>query len=154
MSNGASFLGRYLSSIYIPIANNIGLNTTWNFFSPDPAHTMYFKYYVYKNDDSGDLSIDSEEHYFPENIKDHNFRMDQRRLSYVMRFLALDQNRIESIFIPWVCKNNPKATHVRTEVELYRIPTLEVVQTLGPDFLNQIPAEEINPVMHECKNSI
>ena len=151
MSNGSSFLGHYLSFLYAPVANCIGLNTTWNFFSPDPAHTMYLKYIVYYQDEYGNQKQEPLVKYFPDNIKEHNFRMDQRRLSYVMRFMAIDQLRIQKYFIPWVCKQFPGATHVQTEIELYRIPSLDVVTTLkSENYYDLVHQEEVNPSMYAC----
>jgi hypothetical protein len=154
LGNGSSFLGRSLAFAYLPIANSIGLNTTWNFFSPDPAHTMYLRYRVLFQDEFGNDKQESFEKYFPENSMDNNFWLQHRRLSYVMRFLAADQYRIEKFLVPWICKQNAEATHVQTELVLYRIPALDVVSTLKSenyeDFLNP---EQINPMTFQCGHS-
>ncbi len=151
MSNGSSFMGRYLSFLYIPMANSIGLNTTWNFFSPDPAHTMFLKYVVYFQDEYGNQKQDPIVSYYPENIKEHNFRMDQRRLSYVMRFLAIEPARLEKYFVPWVCRQYPGATHVQTEIEIFRIPPLDVVTTLkSENYYDLVHQEQMNSSMYVC----
>jgi hypothetical protein len=154
LGNGSSFMGRSLASLYLPVANSIGLNTTWNFFSPDPAHTMYLRYRVLFQDEFGNDKQESFEKYFPENAQDNNFWLQHRRLSYVMRFLAADQYRIEKFLVPWICKQHPKASHIQTELVLYRIPALDVVSTLKSenydDFLN---AEQINPMTFQCGKS-
>src|SRR4051812_36520058 len=47
LPNSSSFLGRALEPWIVPYANLLGLNVTWNFFAPDPAHTMYINYFVH-----------------------------------------------------------------------------------------------------------
>src|SRR5579871_3993566 len=42
LPNGGSFLGRYSEKYILEYGNFLGINTPWNLFSPDPAHTMYF----------------------------------------------------------------------------------------------------------------
>ena len=152
MSNGSSFLGHYLSALYLPVANSIGLNTTWNFFSPDPAHTMYLRYRVLFQDEYGNAKKESIEKYFPEDIQENNFWLHHRRLSYVMRFMASDQNRIQHFLVPWICKQNPEATHIQTEMLIYRIPSLDVVATLkSENYEDMIAQEEVNQAMYNCE---
>ena len=151
LGNGSSFLGRKLGFIYTPVANSIGLNTTWNFFSPDPAQTMYLRYRILFHDDYVNDTKESQEKYFPENALENNFWLQNRRLSYVMRFMAMDGARIEHFLVPWICKKNPEATHIQTELLLYRIPPLDVVSTLKQEnydeMLNQ---EQINQMTYAC----
>jgi hypothetical protein len=151
LGNGSSFMGRHLSRIYLPVANSIGLNTTWNFFSPDPAHTMYLKYRVLFLDEYNNDKKEPIESYFPENALENNFWLHHRRLGYVMRFLSADQSRIEKFLIPWVCKKNPEATHVQTELLLYRIPALDVVTTLKTENYEELlTQEQLNQMTYAC----
>jgi hypothetical protein len=151
MSNGSSFLGRYLSFFYIPVANSIGLNTTWNFFSPDPAHTMYLKYVIHFENEYGDPINDSIEKFFPDESQNSDFRMHVRRMSYVMRFLSMDQNRLREFFVPWVCRQYPDATRIQTMTLFYRIPTLDLVSTLSDsDYMDLVKEEQFNENIFSC----
>jgi hypothetical protein len=152
LGNGSSFMGRHLGFIYTPIANSIGLNTTWNFFSPDPAHTMYLRYRILFHDDYGNELRESIEKYFPEDALDNNFWMHHRRLSYVMRFLAADPNNIQKFLIPWLCQKNPEATHIQTEMLLFKIPALDLVTTLSDEnYDDMVHQQEINQMTYDCK---
>lgn len=152
MGNGQSFLGRYLSPIYTPVANLIGLNTTWNFFSPDPANIMYFRYDVIFEDEFGQATAETIEEYFPKSKDEgHDFRLDERRSSYAMRWLAMDQERIRQFFIPMVCRDHPKARKVQLEFIVKRIPPLEKVMTLqNENYEDLIQAEEVGRNMYDC----
>ena len=156
--NGSSFLGRYFQSVFNPVANTIGLNTTWNFFSPDPAHTMYLKYYVLFEDDYGNETADTIIGYYPDS-KDQgdDFRLDKKRDSYAMRFLAVDPYRIETFFTPWICRKHPTAKKLQVELFVNRIPTLDqVIANVNNDIMdydNMLRTEEINRYIYECPNA-
>lgn len=169
MGNGSSFMGRYFQPIYTPVANSIGLNTTWNFFSPDPAHIMYIKYVVFFDQPISDLNVsqsnnlsseqvstkDPIEGFYPESKgQGGDFHLSKKRDSYAMRFLVVDSNRIQNFFIPWICHKYSGATYVQVEVILNRIPSLDkvisVVNTGYEDYDNLISNEEISRYSYEC----
>ncbi len=153
LGNGSSFLGRYFQSAFNPVANTIGLNTTWNFFSPDPAHTMYLRYFVIFEDDLGNTTAETIEGFYPTS-KDHgdDFRLDKKRESYAMRFLAVDPYRLEAFFTPWICRKHPGARKVQVELFVNRIPTLDqVIANSGiTDFENLLSTQQINRYIYEC----
>lgn len=155
MGNGSSFLGRYLEYFYTPVANTIGLNTTWNFFSPDPAHTMYIKYNVFFEDAYGKTLQEPIEAYYPESKDQGNdFRLDQKRASYVMRFLVFEPSRIQKFFVPWMCRRHPSSSKIQVEVILNRIPTLDQVMAVVNHSLKSydslVSDEEISRYSYEC----
>lgn len=155
MGNGGSFLGRYLSPFFIPVANSIGLNTTWNFFSPDPAHTMYFHYFIIFEDGYGNTTKETIESYYPES-KDlgGDFRLDKKRHSYAMRFLAIDFSRVGQFFVPWKCRENPEATKIQVEMVVNRIPAIETVMTLKDEnYDDLVKPEEVNRMIYDCQRS-
>src|SRR6185312_6105947 len=49
----------------------------------------------------------------------------KRRFLYAMRFLLLDNNRMQTILGPWLCRENPGATRVIMENRLVPIPNLD-----------------------------
>lgn len=124
MANGGSYLGRKLSFL-VPYANSIGLNTTWNFFSPDPAHTMYFRSIVYFEDENGENIKDPEEEYFPPERTNVVIDGTKRRLLYAMRFLMIDTVRIEMLLGPWLCRSHPGSTSLTIEQTIETIPPLD-----------------------------
>jgi len=151
MGNGSSFLGRYLGKYYFPLANTIGVNTTWNFFSPDPAHIMYFRYYVYYEDSYGNQLKDPEELYYPEQKDGSNFAMNIRRQNYMMRFMAIDPSRIQNYFAPWICKQHPGATRVQFTLIIDHIPPLDkVIALTETDFSELLRHEEVNQNVFNC----
>lgn len=152
MGNGHSFLGRYLSPFYIPVANTIGLNTTWNFFSPDPAHTMYFRYDVIFEDDTGHTTKESVEGFFPES-KDQggDFSLDKRRFAYAMRWLAIDPERIRLFFVPMICRQYPQAKKIQVEMVVNPVPAIEKVITLkNENYESLVTTEEIGRSSYDC----
>ncbi len=151
LGNGTSFFARELGFLFAPVANLVGLNTTWNFFSPDPAHTMYLRYRVYFDDAYGNPTKEAIEDYFPEKKHEGDFRPHIRRMNYVMRFFTANSERMQKYFVPWLCRRYPGSTRVQTEVELHRIPNLEVASKLSAiDYDELTQQEEINQNESKC----
>lgn len=152
MGNGSSFLGRYLGQYYFPVANTTGVNTTWNFFSPDPAHIMYVHYIVHFEDDYGNPTKDPKEYFYPEQKDGSNFAMNVRRHNYMMRFMVIDPIRVAQFFVPWVCKQNPGSTKVQFALILHRIPSLDKVITLkDTPYSDLLTTEELNQNVYSCQ---
>lgn len=151
LGNGSSFLGHYLAEYYTPVANMVGLNTTWNFFSPDPAHTMYLRYTVHFEDEYGNPKQEAIQSLYPPEETNRDFATHIRRLSYQMRFLVASSEHIKKYFVPWICQKYPGATRIQTDVLLSRIPNLEVASTLSnSNYDDLVKQEEVNPNVFSC----
>lgn len=122
--NGSSYLGR-ASTLLVPYANILGLNTTWNFFSPDPAHTMFLKYSIRFEDADGNELREPLDGFIPPEKEQIAVDSSKRRFLYAVRFLILDTNRMKVILGPWLCRQNPGASHVKMEQMLEPIPNLD-----------------------------
>lgn len=158
LGNGSSFVGRYFEPFFNPVANSIGLNTTWNFFSPDPAHTMYLKYFVFFEDALGHaLQEPIEGYYPPSRDRAEDFSLDKKRDAYAMRFVAMDPVRLQSFFTPWICRKYPGASQLQIELIVNRIPALDKVIAVvnkGIDtYENLITSEEISRYVFECPHA-
>lgn len=158
LGNGSSFMGRYFESFFNPVANTIGLNTTWNFFSPDPAHTMYIKYYVFFEDAYGNMLKEPYLGFYPDTQdKGEDFRLHKKRDSYAMRFIVVDPARIENFFAPWICRKHPGASKIQVELIVNRIPSLDKVIALVNQnidtYENLLTTEEINHYVFECAHA-
>jgi hypothetical protein len=125
MANGGSYLGRSFQAQLLPYANSLGLNATWNFFSPDPAHTMFYKYRVFFEDELGNETQPTIEGFFPPEKTHVVIDSSKRRLLYSMRFLTIDPSRIRSLMGPWLCKQHTGARRVRIEYVVEQIPLLD-----------------------------
>ncbi len=151
MGNGSSFLGRYTASFYTPVANMIGVNTTWNFFSPDPANIMYFKYTIHFEDEYGNPIQEPIEQFYPTHKDGSEFAHHVRRHNYMMRFIAIDSERIKLYFIPWICKKNPQATKIQFEFIMNAIPSLDKVITLkDTPYEDLITSQIVNQGIFPC----
>lgn len=120
MQNGSSSFAQNMGAFYRYYSNQLGLNTNWNFFSPDPAQIMYLRYKVYFLNDAGDEIKESLEGFLPPGKEKGNFGLAQRRYFYLTRFLLLSEDRIEKYLVPWICRQNEGATKIfiQTRVEI------------------------------------
>ena len=102
-------------------------------------------------DEYGNSTQDSKEYFYPEQKDGSDFSMNVRRHNYMMRFIAIDPNRVNQFFVPWVCKQNPGATKVQFGLILTRIPSLDKVITLkGTPYDDLLVTEELNPNVFNC----
>jgi hypothetical protein len=142
MSNGGSFVGRFFQRGITPYANITGFNTSWNFFSPDPAHTMYIRYQVYFNDDRGEAIKESLEGFFPELKNVGTFDPTQRRELYMMHYLLLNPDRLEKMFVPHICKIHPGSTSVRIDFVIESIAPLDQAAMLKQETMAELSKEQ------------
>lgn len=127
MPNIGSYIGRLTSGAVAPYANIVGLNAGWNFFSPDPAHTMYLRYTLHFEDANGEQILDSVEGYFPPEKNKRILNEVKKRAQYAMRFMIVDPKRIKVFFGPWICRQNPTASAVTVEAVIETVPFLDNV---------------------------
>lgn len=124
LANGASYLGRSLDSWISPYGNFFGFNVAWNFFAPDPAHTMYIEYFVHFEDESRDPV----EGYIPPEKEKIVIDSSKRRFLYAMRFMIIDEKRLKVILGPYLCRQYPGASSVHIKNILEPIPNLDLSQ--------------------------
>jgi hypothetical protein len=122
LANGGSYLGRRLDRWITPYGNLFGFNTTWNFFAPDPAHTMYIHYYVHFEDSSKEPL----EGYIPPEKEKIVIDSSKRRFLYAMRFMIIDEKRLKVILGPFLCRQHEGAASVHVENILEPIPNLDL----------------------------
>lgn len=128
LANGSSFLGRSWDRWITPYGNMLGLNVTWNFFAPDPAHTMFIHYNVRFENDEGEQLKESVDGFIPPEKEKIVIHSSERRFLYAMRFLILDEKRIKVLLGPFLCRQHPGASSVHIEHILEPIPNLDVSQ--------------------------
>lgn len=145
MPNVSSYFGLWVSGVVTPYANTIGLNASWNFFSPDPAHTMYLRYYVHFIGEDGIETQDPIEDYFPQEKNKGISDPTRKRELYAMRFMVIEPVRLKTLFGPWICKKFPEATYVEMEHVVETVPPLDQVVTLKNERVHDL-SEEIQYV--------
>lgn len=118
LSNGGSYYGRALSPYLTSYANVIGLNSSWNFFSPDPANSMYLRVSLLNGDDY-------HEEFYPPGKEKFEWSGNQRRFLYFVRYMLVDPSRIESFLIPWFCKTHPGTERISVDFVIQPIPSLD-----------------------------
>lgn len=138
MPNAHSYMGRVFSSYLTPYANGFGFSSGWNFFSPNPAQTLYIRYLIYFTDENGDSEKESIEGFFPAEKNQGTFDPRLRRELYSMHFLLRDPHRLESLFVPYLCRTHPGATVVRIEFVNQTIPPLDQVVTLKQESVTDL----------------
>lgn len=167
LANGTSILGKIVYPYFYVVANSMGLNTSWNFFSPDPAHIIYLKSLIIYPKDKIPPTAESEgeegasesnqdlravTEYYPVTKDEGEFGLTSRRDSYASRFFMIDRSRIETFYAPWVCKKHPGAVRVAIEGYLLTMPSLERATTeLSVSIEEMLQEISIHQVDYNCE---
>ena len=107
--------------IFRTYLHQLGLNTTWNLFSPDPATAMFMKVKLVPQDETKE-AIDLMLPTFGDEI---NWNPTKRRALYLMRYALMDEDKAYNYLIPWYCRNYPGTKEVYVEGVGTRIPGIE-----------------------------
>ncbi len=128
LPNNSSFLGRSLDRWLTPYGNLFGFQVAWNFFAPDPAHTMYIHYFVHFDSAEGEEPKETIEGYIPPEKEEIVIDSSKRRFLYAMRFMIIDEKRLKVILGPFLCRRHPGASSIRVENILEPIQNLDLSQ--------------------------
>lgn len=125
MPNSGSILGRRVGNYFAPYANLIGMNGSWEFFSPDPPHPLYFDYKVYYENDVGVELKPSENGFFPDWKISRTLHPNHIRLKNAVRFFSMNKKAVEQSFVQWLCRKHEGANRVRIEEILMPVAQLD-----------------------------
>lgn len=128
MANNSSAVVRSIGAYVVPWANVLGLNMTWNFYSPDPANVLYLDYKIIFEDQNGEATREPIEGFFPEEKTSMVFNLNHRRFLSAMRFMTVEPKRLQNVFADWFCRKNPGATRVVIKVIMEKIPNIEAAR--------------------------
>lgn len=148
MANGSSFLGRHWEGWITPYANLLALNVTWNFFAPDPAHTMFIHYRVYFPEAPDGVGPDPVDGFIPPEKEKIVINTSTRRFLYAMRFLILDEGRMRTLLAPYLCRIHEGAEEVQIESILEPIPNLDLSR-LGE--MHEKKEAKLMEYRHSCR---
>ncbi|MGZ3817133.1 MAG: hypothetical protein ACXVCA_08220 [Bdellovibrio sp.] len=151
MPNVGAYFGRMTSKFIAPYANTVGLNASWNFFSPDPAHTMYLRYTVFFTDADGNEVKEPIENYFPAEKNKGVHSLSRKRDLYAMRFMIIEPTRLQNLMGPWLCRQYEGASSVQMEHVVETVPLLDQAVTLKDEMVQDLSQEvQVNRETHSC----
>ncbi|MNK08116.1 hypothetical protein D3C87_260440 [compost metagenome] len=143
MPNLGSYLGRSALPFVSPYASALGFNASWNFFSPDPAHTMYIRYMVRYDDVNNMQDSDKEpvQGYFPREKNKGIADMTRQRELYIMRFMIIAPKRLQYLMGPWLCRQYPGATSLELEHVIETVAPLDEAVTFRDENIRDLSRE-------------
>ena len=153
MPNSSSYLGRASSNYLLPYANLLGLNTTWNFFSPDPANTIFFEYSVRFEDQLGNELREAIHGVLPEEKESIVTDSSRRRFLYAVRYLMLDPHRLELLFAPWLCRAHVGASRVSIKQVTQQIVNLDMAVIMPSESAHERPEISSQFMTYNCPST-
>lgn len=141
--NPSSVLARELAPYINWYGNSLGLNTTWQFFSPDPGNIRSIEYQVIVEDED---NIKIFNHKWPPDDESLFTNNIGRRFYFSLRTI-LDSYRREMFFIPYLCQVHPEATSITIKAVQELVSSIEKakIESLGYDEIDEpmiVPAQE------------
>ncbi len=121
MPNPTSLLSREFAGFFLPYTNLLGFNTTWQFYSPEPASYLFYSYEVQVPDGE---TVSGR---WPPAKSDvpHMFQENYNRIMYNSRYVTSSAERVEKFFVPFLCRKAPGALTVSISTTLEELPPLE-----------------------------
>jgi hypothetical protein len=111
--------------IFRTYLNQIGFNTTWNLFSPDPATALFMKVKLVQRPLENGEEVEAIDLMLPTFGDEINWDPTKRRGLYMMRYALLDSDKTYRFLIPWYCRNYPQTQEIYIEGVGTRIPGIE-----------------------------
>ena len=121
-----------LMPYFSPYASTLSLNTSWNFYAPNPAYYHYLTYEVIDSKSKvGDFR------WPPKRKESKLIYLNHNRLIYHARFfiMAGPQN-IRRYFIPYLCRLHPSATEITLKIILENRPHFKKAKTFKSTFFS------------------
>jgi len=114
--------GRVRSAVE-PYANFLGINSTWNFFAPEPGPPPVFVEYEAVDSTGGQMSRG----FWPLPQSPYFWRERQNRRIALARYMLGEPVRAERLMGVYLCRRNPGAHAVRMWRTMYDVASLPEV---------------------------
>jgi hypothetical protein len=148
MPLSGSILERTLGPFLYPYASTLGLNTTWQFFSPNPASSNYLEYEVYYPQEPGRDEVRFETYQWPPKSRKGIIGENYNRRVYHSMISTIDADRTTKFLVPWLCRKHKGAQSIALRKVLTVLPEMESAQLRHGDRVSdfskqvEVPSEE------------
>ena len=105
-----------------PYTKTLGMDSRWQFFSPDPARPEFYEY------DAVDTAARSTVHTFPELSSPFWFRSTYDRRIALMRAASESVEVFKRSFVPMLCREHTGAVFLRVRSVSLAFPTVNEVK--------------------------
>lgn len=123
LPNGSSMVGRKFARYFLPYANSLLFNRTWQFFSPGPAPAYYVEYRTITNAAAGEDEERAPFIYPP--LRQDRFDDLYFRSLGGLRLLSINPDVFERQFIPYLCRLHPEARALDLRSVTLQLPSVE-----------------------------
>lgn len=149
LPNSESVLGRWLSPYLTVYANNLGLNASWRFYSPDPVPYLYFEYEpMYE----ADVEREFETLHWPPRNRDEFLHDNYLRLTCHSQSSSVTADLSKRFLVPWLCRRHPDAYAISVRPIWEEVPTIERAGIEQRDFAHMVETRSMAPEQYECAN--
>jgi hypothetical protein len=149
LPNPSSILAHQVSSYLTPYANMFSMNTTWQFFSPNPGVVRYLEYAITYQDKKGEVV--SEVYQWPPRHRDLIWVENYQRRNYHGLRSTMAPEKLEKYLFPFLCRLHPKAETISLKASYNSVPSLERAQLEGSDLRDESSLRNFSIQEHICE---
>lgn len=147
LPNQRSYIEQHFGFLFYPYSSTLGINTPWQFFSPNPSRNIWYEYEViqdneyFENEYSDVEELDTMIHRWPpDKSKVSILGPNHMRLVYHSRFSTSSEERKLYFFANYFCRKHKGATAITLKTYAEEPPTLERMA------IDSRPIEELKKV--------
>ena len=126
LPNLSSYTGQFISKIYLPYMNGLGLGGAWSFFAPEPFSPPMYVDYTLEMKDA--ISVSGR---FPDEQEYFFFRSPKNRRGSLTRFILSEDKHSEFMFMNYICHKVPEATSAKLWLVRGTQPDFNMVREQG-----------------------
>ncbi len=160
LPNQRSYIEQHFGFLFYPYSSTLGLNTPWQFFSPNPSRNVWYEYeVVYDHNDVGGEQKKIEDgsmiyRWPPGSEKSNMLLPNHMRLVYHSRFSTSSEERKLLFFANYFCRKHKGAQAISLKTYAEEPPTLEKLAIDGRNIEELKNIREWPAEMYDCDQAL
>ncbi|MCB0407118.1 MAG: hypothetical protein KDD34_02875 [Bdellovibrionales bacterium] len=123
MPNPGSYVERHFGFLFYGYTSTLGINTPWQFFSPNPATKMFYEYEIIENE--GSDSLTQTYRWPPEKNHTNMIGANYKRLIYHSWYTTSSEERKSKFLMNYLCRKHPSAISISLKSFSEKVPPME-----------------------------
>ena len=154
LPNPYSVVGRVFTPLFTTYASTLGMNTTWQFFSPNPMPHRYLSYTFSSSETAEEadkvIEGEDEDHYWPPRDRSQIWRENYNRQVYHSVVTTVLRDKTPTHLIPWLCQRHPGAVSISLYAHAKQLPSIERAKIEGKSIAEMAEIQDMNLGEFSC----
>lgn len=147
LPNPRSYIEQHFGFLFYPYSSTLGINTPWQFFSPNPSRNVWYEYETVFENQENDLIP---HRWPPDPNTSKMLTPNHMRLVYHSRFSTSSEERKLQFFANYFCRIHPGATAISLKTFVEEPPTMELAAISEQNVRDMVKVKEWPAEMFDC----